>query len=350
VFQLGFELAATDAENPHSVCLRCPARARLHLVHQCTAKSKDSSTGGQAAAGGLSSAIDRLDLGASSASKNVRFGNVSFGAAAQGPPPFRAHPKPEGSGRRGNRSLGFAERGSQQEQQQQRDDSRAGNSQPCTVCQYRAGHPSGVCYFEHPDKADPRWSGPGSSTSDPLLLHYLSRCQLLGVQPKLDRVRNRIEALRTAGGLSPAIERMLTGAHAAAAFYRPAPPPPPYQQLPAYAAAGFLNRPPTPATPMMPGAMVPWTPNSAAAAQPFYQPHIQQHYGAAAFAPAPQPLAADHGMGAQQQQPAPINRMGADPGPLAAAAVAQPPGLQQQPAVFPFALMAQYVVDSSEQL
>jgi hypothetical protein len=39
-YQLGFEVAASEADNPHAFCLHCPIRARLLMVHQCTSEAK----------------------------------------------------------------------------------------------------------------------------------------------------------------------------------------------------------------------------------------------------------------------------------------------------------------------
>jgi hypothetical protein len=153
VNQLGFELAAVEADNPHAVCLRCPVRARLHLEHQCTAKAKDSDANTPTAAAALTTSMKPLNTESGSGGKSVSFGSVSYGAAGHSPPPFRAPPKPESSGRRGKRSLGFSDR----TQQSCGDSKTAGGSKPCSVCHYEQGHGSGVCYFEQPDKANPSW-------------------------------------------------------------------------------------------------------------------------------------------------------------------------------------------------
>jgi hypothetical protein len=177
------------------------------------------------------------------------------------------------------------------------------------------------------------------------------RCQQLGAQPKLARVKDRVDMLRSAGSLSPAVERMLAGTMAAVAFYQPMQGPPMHQQQPFYAAAGYTNRPATQTVQGMPGLTIPWTPTAAEAAQQqqFHYQHMMaplpQYYGAAAMAQPASPATMDPSMGALSQQHAPVNRIGEDGS--SGAAAAQPPGLQSQSAVFPFALMAQGAFDNS---
>jgi hypothetical protein len=255
---MGYEMAAIDPKAPDAVCTECPTSKKPHLNNDCKGKrvssalamaavqdsnaGSSSSKGNSSSAGGSSGAptavvdVNTLALMMQQAMAMAAAGAPTPAGLGQGLP--RAYNKPEGSNKGGGRG--------RQQYQNSPGLVTGAAALACIICGFSKGHGDGVCYFDKPNEASPKWEGPTARAPEQGIIHYVARCMQLKIAPKLGRCRELLQRLAQSNKLPPQmlqyIQQHMQQRPMAMGYTAPAG---------HYAAAAYMAG-------MAPGMMSPW--------------------------------------------------------------------------------------------